>query len=84
MWQALQTKGLHLSLSKKSQMTLKNMSIKHWKNIGKVVAIKTGSIMFIERYDPNQHHNELIDNIEIDQYQYLRSNKHSKHDKRQL
>jgi len=81
MWQALKTDtNLVLKLSPTSQNTLKFMSIKHWKNIAKAVSIKTGSIIYVERYDPHHHHEEIVEHNDIDLYQYLRASiQHNKH-----
>ena len=49
------------------------MSIKHWKNIAKAVSIKTGSIIYVERYNPHENHEHLLEHEKIDKYQYLRS-----------
>ena len=49
------------------------MSIKHWKEIAKAVSQQNGSIIFVERYEPHDHHTKILEHKDIDEYQYLRS-----------
>lgn len=60
-------------LTQDSYNTLKFMSIKHWVNISKAMSINTGSIIYVERYNPHEDHHHILEHKDVDQYQYLRS-----------